>query len=502
MWDYIFSTLLWLCVCTVILLGVYVHQTYKYWKKRGVEFDQPYFPLGNLNFLMRKSFWDYCMHLKERFPRDYVGIYLGLKPALVVQTPELARVVLTKDFEYFNNRYLYSNQSDPLGALNLFTVNNPIWRDVRHELSPMFTGHRLKLVTELMNQNSKELAKKIQRDFVEKKKNVNLKELFSMYTSDTVAYTVFGIRVSILNDQPSPLWFITSNMVHFTFWRGLEFTLVFLMPALAAFLRLKFFSEAATDFIKKMFWSVVDERKDVRNPNDKDLVNHLLQLKENLKLPVHDHSDPEMADKLMLAQAAVFILGSVETSSTTLSYLMHELAHHPEEQETLYEEIRQTLAKTGGDVLQYQELMEMKYLSACIYETLRKYPPVSYLDRKCDRTFTLNDDLTIEAGTPVFLNLLAIHYNENIYPEPKRWNPERFRNVADGDNLNYTFLPFGEGPRFCIGKRYGMMQVRAALAKIVEKFRIEPGEPYEVPTDPYSVMLSPKGGGTVKFVPR
>lgn len=86
-----------------------------------------------------------------------------------------------------------------------------------------------------------------------------------------------------------------------------------------------------------------------------------------------------------------------------------------------------------------------------VTETLRKYPPLPYLDRKCNRTYQLNDEVTIEKDIIVYVNVLAIHHNENIYPEPKKWKPERFINMSDGDNLNYTFLPFGEGPRFCIG---------------------------------------------------
>nr|DAB41795.1 TPA_inf: cytochrome P450 CYP332A42 [Calycopis cecrops] len=492
-------SLLWTSICAVVLLCVYVYKKYSYWRRRGIAYDTPNFLVGNLGFLMRKSFFDYCLELKDKHPREYVGIFLGMQPALMVQTPELARNILTKDFDHFQNRSLFSNQSDPLGALNLFTVKNPIWQQVRHELSPMFTGHRLKFVTELMNQNAKELVKKIQRDYVDNKKKVNLKELFSMYTSDTVAYSVFGIRVSVLSDQESPLWHITRNMVHFTFWRGFEFTMIFLVPVAASFMKMKFFSETATDYIKKLFWDVASQRKDTRSATDKDLVNHLLQLKENLKLP---HATTDLSDKIMLAQAGVFILGSVETSSTTLSYALHELAYHPEEQEALHEEITQALEKTESGVLEYQELMDMKYLSACMYETMRKYPPVPYLDRLCNKTYKLNDEVTIEKGVPVFVNIMAIHHNKEIYPEPNQWKPERFINVSDGDNLNYTFIPFGDGPRFCIGKRYGMMQVRAALAQIVQHFKLEPNEPYEVRTDPYSVLLAPYGGGTVKFVPR
>ncbi|XP_045507718.1 cytochrome P450 6k1-like [Colias croceus] len=493
----------WLLYITVFAIAAFVwfvYRRFQYWKDRGIIYEEPTFPLGNLGFIMRKSFWDFCFALKDKYSREYEGAFLAWKPVLFVNTPELARRVLVKDHEYFQDRYLYSGYSDPLGSLNLFTVKNPIWSAMRHELSPMFTSLRLKKITELMNINSTQLINRIEKHYIKGKKSVNLKELFSMYTSDTVAYSVFGLRVSVLNDHPSPLWAITSHMVKWTFWRGLEFTMIFFMPAIACLLRLKFFSVGASNYIKEIFWNVVNERKSKGTSSDKDLVNHLLKLKENLKLPAN--AGTQFADDLMLAQVAVFILGSVETSSTTLSYCLHELAYHPEEQEKLFKEIDEAHKTTGKDILEYDELMQLKYLSSCLHETLRKYPPVAYLDRICNKEYKLNDDVTIEKGIPVFVNAIAIHYDEKIFPEPEKWRPERMNASSDNDNLQFTFLPFGEGPRFCIGKRYGMMQMRTALAQVVHKYKLEPASSYKVESDPYSVILAPANGCTVKFVPR
>ncbi|XP_072936245.1 cytochrome P450 6k1-like [Epargyreus clarus] len=490
--------ILFITTCVILLFGFFYHK-YSYWKTRGVPYEKPFLFFGNLSFAMRKSVWDFCLEVKRKHPRDYVGIFLAWQPTLLVQTPELARRILVKDHEYFQDRFLYSRKSDPLGSLNLFTLKNPKWSEMRHEISPMFTANRLKNYTKLMNMNAVELVRKIQRDYVDAKKTVDLKELFSMYASDTVAYTAFGIRVSVLNDQPSPLWYITSHMVKWTFWRGFEFTMIFLIPAVAAILKFCFFSTNATEYIKKIFWDVVNDRNKVGKSSDKDLVNHLLKLKENLKLPADSGS--ELADNLMLAQAAVFILGAIETSSTTLSYALHELAYNPEAQEKLFNEVSEAMERSGKDVLEYEELVELKYLSACINETLRKYPPVAYLDRQCSKKYKLNDELIIEKGVPVFVNVLAIHYDENIYPEPEKWRPERMNASSDNDNLNFTFLPFGEGPRFCIGKRYGLMQVRAGIAQIILKYQLKPAVPYNIKTDPYSVMLSPEKC-SVKFVER
>ncbi|CAB3245292.1 unnamed protein product [Arctia plantaginis] len=421
------------------------------------------------------------------------------QPVLVIHSKELAKKVLVKDFDNFQNRYSYPDpDTDPLGTLNLFTVRNPIWSAMKHELRPMFTTLRLKGITELMNINSAELVRRIQIDYIENKKPVNLRELFSMYTSDTVGYTAFGLRVSVLKDLTSPVWYITRDMVEWSFWRGFEFTMIFFAPALAKLMRLKFFSASATAYIKQLFWSVAEKRQKLLQPNDKDLLNHLMKLKENLKLPV----DTDTTDNLIVAQAALFILGAIDTSAATLCYLLHELAHHPEEQEKLFKEVSTALEEKGKSVLDYNDLLELSYLTGCIKETLRKYSPVPFLDRICCETYKLTDEVTLEKGTPIYVNVSAIHYNEEYYPNPQEWHPERFEGATENDNHNFTFLTFGEGPRVCLGKRYGYMQLRTAMAHMVMEFRFEPAEPYLIRQDPYSVALSPFGGGKVKFVPR
>ncbi|XP_075986809.1 cytochrome P450 6k1-like [Anticarsia gemmatalis] len=502
MFEVIVQAILVLMVLLLTILYFYLRRQYDYWKDRGIPYEKPTFLVGNLGRLLRISMFDFMLNLTKKHKTDYFGIFLGWKPVLVINSRKLAKKVLVKDFEHFQNRYSFPGHADdPLGALNLFTVKNPMWGTMRNELAPMFTSSRLKKLAELMNINSGELVRRIQADYIDNNKPVDMKELFSMYTSDTVAYTVFGLRVSVLKDLTSPLWFITQHMVRWTFWRGFEFSMIFFVPAVAAIMKLKFFSEPATNYVKKLFWDVVEERKKTNNPSNQDLLHLMLQLKENLKLPVG--SDKELADNLMLAQAAVFILGSIETSSTTLSYCLHELAYHPQVQEKLYKEVSEAMEQTGKDILEFNDLLELRYLTACVKETLRKFPTLAFLDRVCNRTYQLTDDVTIEKGTPVYINVHAIQRNEKYYPEPEEWKPERFVDSStDNDNHDFTFLPFGEGPRFCIGKRYGMLQVRAAIAQMVMKYRFEPKDPYNVETDPYSVILGPKGGGKIKFVLR
>ncbi|XP_026725870.1 cytochrome P450 6k1-like [Trichoplusia ni] len=498
---YVFQCAFYFFTCAVTVLYFFFRHKYGYWKKRGVSYEKPTMFVGNLSFLMRTSISEAFLALNQKNKRDYLGIYLSWKPTLIIQSKEYARQILVKDNDCFVDRYSYSGRAeDPLGSLNLFSLKSPVWKQMRADITPMFTTMRLKGLTELMNLNSVELVNKIQRDYIAHNKPVDVKTIFGMYTSDTVAFTVFGIRVSALKEGSSPLWTITGPMMEWTLKRGIEFSTILLIPFIAKTLRQKLFSQEGTDYVRKLFWNVAGERRKTGKSSDKDLVNHLLKLKDNLKLPAG--SGAQFADDLMLAQAALFIFAAIETSSITLLHCLHELSHNPDKQEKLFNEIDKTMKSSGKEVLGYEELASIKYLTACIQETLRKYPPVPFLDRLCNKTVKLNDEVTIEKGTPVFVNVIGIHHNEDYFPEPGKWLPERFDGKSETDNLDFTLLPFGEGPRNCIGLRYGLMQVRSAIAHMLPKYKLEPVEPYKINADPYNFLLSPKSGFSMRFIPR
>lgn len=115
--------LLFLVLCLTILY-FYLRSNYGYWKCRGVPYEKPTMLFGNIGGLMRRSSWDIMYDLmKKHKDKDYVGIFLGWKPTLMINSKELAKNVLVKDFDYFQNRYTFpGHQDDPLGSLNLFTV--------------------------------------------------------------------------------------------------------------------------------------------------------------------------------------------------------------------------------------------------------------------------------------------------------------------------------------------------------------------------------------------
>lgn len=130
-------------------------------------------------------------------------------------------------------------------------------------------------------------------------------------------------------------------------------------------------------------------------------------------------------------------------------------------------------------------------------ETLRKYPIVGLLRRECDKAYAVpNTGIVLEKGMIVGIPVMGIHHDPEIYPDPEKFKPERFTKEAIAARHPYAWLPFGKGPRDCIGMRFGMMQTRIGLATLLHNFKLSPSEKTLIPMkfQPSGPVLSPAGG--------
>ena len=102
---------------------------------------------------------------------------------------------------------------------------------------------------------------------------------------------------------------------------------------------------------------------------------------------------------------------------------------------------------------EFLQVMSLPYLDMVVSETLRKYPPLGFLDRVCLADYKVpNSDLVIEKNTPVYISVIGNHYNPEYFPNPEKFDPLRFTEEAKNSRPSYIYFPFGEGPRICIGQ--------------------------------------------------
>lgn len=150
----------------------------------------------------------------------------------------------------------------------------------------------------------------------------------------------------------------------------------------------------------------------------------------------------------------------------------------------------------------YEIIKSMKYLQCCMNETLRKYPPLPLLNRKCSSDYKVPDtDIVIRQGTPVVIPIFGLHRDPQIYDNPLEFRPERFLNRPSGSDADgLYFLPFGAGQRVCIGHRMGKQNTVFQLALLLAEFNFELTKPSEreIEFNPNQLFLQPIGNINLK----
>ena len=133
------------------------------------------------------------------------------------------------------------------------------------------------------------------------------------------------------------------------------------------------------------------------------------------------------------------------------------------------------MLEKNEDRVDHETVSAMPYLEACIKEDLRMYSPVVRNDRTCSKDFQYQD-INIPQGTQIIIPIYAVHHDPDNYPDPEQFQPSRFLKENADQIVAGSFLPFGIGPRACIGERFAMVEMKVAIVKLLQNFRLEMAE--------------------------
>ncbi|XP_043948369.1 probable cytochrome P450 6a20 [Drosophila biarmipes] len=497
-----------MAVLIVLLVGVltlvawFVHQNFTYWKRRGIPHEAPSIPFGNTRELMK------TMQISDIFKRTYfqfknktdgpfVGFYMYFKKMVIVTDIDFAKTVLIREFDKFHDRGIFHNEvDDPLTA-NLVNIEGQKWKTLRQKLTPTFTSGKMKTMFPTILGVGDELVKVFDQKSAASKDALEITNILASFTADVIGTCAFGLDCHSLTDPKAEFVQMgTAAITDRRYGKSMDLFL-FGAPKLAAKLRMKQSVQKVEDFYMNIIKDTVDYR--VKNQVKR---NDFMDMLIDMKLK-YDNGDKlnGLTFNEIAAQAFIFFLAGFETSSTTMGFALHELACNQDIQDKLRTEVDGVLEKHNGK-LDYDSMREMTYLEKVIDETMRKRPVVGHLIRVATQRYEhSNPKYYIEEGTGVIVPSWAIHHDPEFYPEPEKFIPERFDEEQVKQRPACTFLPFGDGPRNCIGLRFGRMQVIVGLALLIHNFRFElhPTKtvvPLEYRTD--DILLSSKGGINLK----
>lgn len=362
---YLLTTVLGLITLAVL----YLKYQYSYWKKRNVVHMPPSVPFGNFTkfFFQKCSTGEQITELYNQLRKSrqrFAGIYLFSKPVLLVIDPELAKSIMTKDFQYFSSRGNYSDEeNDPLTG-HLLNLNGTEWKGMRSKLTPTFTSGKMKMMFQTLVACSQELEVVLEKH---SKMGIPLdvKDTMGRFTTDIIGSCAFGIDCNSLKEPENEFRRHGKRIFELTYLDNLRILFSNQFPKIFTALGMKRFPKEQNDFFMKLVRETVDYRVK-NNFNRKDFMQLLIQLKEHSTL---DGSEEKDGNKLSMnqvaAQSFVFFLAGFETSSTTLASFMYEMARHQDVQDKVREEIHEMLNKYDRKIT-YEGIMEMEYLGKAI----------------------------------------------------------------------------------------------------------------------------------------
>ncbi|CAK1596650.1 unnamed protein product [Parnassius mnemosyne] len=519
----------------VILAAValYFRQVYTRFSRYGVKHFKPIPILGNMaRILLRMShFSDDTQILYNAYPEErFVGRFEFLNPMVMIRDIELIKKITVKDFEHFLDHRSFVNENvDPFFGRNLFSLKGDEWKDMRSTLSPAFTSSKMRsmvpFMVEVGEQMIKSLKKEIQNSSGEYI-DVEGKDLTTRYANDVIASCAFGLKVDSHSDKSNIFYKMGKIAATFNFKQLLKVFAMTSFPTVTKILRFSLFEKSEKDFFWNLVMNTMNEReaKQIVRP---DMIHLLMEAKKG-RLTHEDKSaidtnagfatveessvgkkniDRVWTDSDIVAQAVLFFIAGFETISSAMSFALHEIAMHPEVQQRLYEEIKEDNEKNRGS-LNYNSIQNLNYLDMVVSEVLRMWSPAVALDRLCTKDYNLEkpnkqatQDYIVRKGESVMIPVWAIHHDPKYYPDPEKFDPERFSEENKHLIRPFTYVPFGLGPRNCIGSRFALCEVKILLYQLLLHMELSPCKktciPVKLSNDTFNLII--QGGHWFKM---
>ena len=213
--------------------------------------------------------------------------------------------------------------------------------------------------------------------------------------------------------------------------------------------------------LRELLLSIIEERRAGRGSAEFDFLSMYLKAEDKDGQPF---SDSELLDELM-----TLIVAGFETSANTLNWVWYLIAKHPDVEEKLLAEAAEHLPEVSA--LNAESLTAMQYTQQVLEEALRLYPPVWLFTRRSHELDEL-DDYDVAPVTDIYLSPFVLHRTEHYWPEPEKFDPERFA-LTDKPKKDRPFYPFSLGPRRCLGEYFSFLEMKVHLGLLLPRFRMQ-----------------------------
>jgi cytochrome P450 len=431
--------------------------------------DPPAAPLGRAAFLARFVRNPLSVVPAAAYDEDFVPAANASRRFAWVTAPPLVKAVLLDQRETFQKK-AQIRLLGPLLGRGILTSEGAHWKWQRQAAAPMFRPPELRAFVPTFVRAAEALAESWRPGAQGEVRDVERE--MTRVTFDIIAATLLpsadpalapAVEESVATFQKAGAWGQFYAMINVPQW----------LP------RPGLFSGALA--IRRLRGTV----RGLVTENKKE---------DSLLRRLADARDPETGQAMNAEQLVdnllTFYLAGHETTAKALTWTLYLLARSPQWRDALEEEIERV---AGGAGLTAEHVEKLVLLPQVLKESMRLYPPIPLMSRQAVADATLGGH-AIAAGTSVVLPIYAIHRHRKRWERPDEFDPERFSAAREAQQARYQYMPFGAGPRVCIGLGFAMLEATAILAALLRRVRFDLVEGHEVPAPVARVTLRPRGG--------
>lgn len=410
------------------------------------------------------------------------AFYKGTVPYVVISDVDLIQECFIKESAVFYDRPPAALPVKPYTDMLLF-LRGPDWKHVRRVLNPSFSAAKMKLMTPIISRCVADFMS-IMEQKADKEEAIDVMEVAQGLSLDVIANCALAWQLD--SQKKPPLAQLLRGILYEA---ETAFTTAFVaFPVLGQCVSWMY----GATLHSKRTWEIIDNvrrvvevRRSFRegggNSRRMDILQLLLDAQNAAKpspAAPHKAEDPPaeelspIDDDTLLANSLLFLIAGFETTASTLSFIIHLLAQHPQEQEKVHEELMRRYP--SDEELDYGDLQDLQRLDMFVKEALRLYPPVVLLvSRHCRADTTILGQF-FPAGCEILAPVWHVHHDPQLWPDPFCFNPERFAPEVSKDHHPGAYMPFGIGPKSCIGNRFALLELKAALCTLLRKFQVLP----------------------------
>lgn len=426
-----------------------------------------------------------------------------MDPVFFVRDPEIFKKIAIKEFDSFeDHKFFVEPHMDAMMGNTLFLMRGQTWREMRTTLSPAFTGSKMRHMFELIRECAIESCDGLLAQSHSDEYEIELTDFLSRFTNDVIASSAFGLKLNSFEDKQNEFYVTGRKLQHLaSLGTFLKIILLRSVPWLMKMLDIEIINGQTRRLFTELLLNNIKTRRE-QNINRPDMIDILMHAKRKTQSSddkISADGEKTWSEGEIVSQAFVFFLAGFDTIMWLLVSVAYELALHPDIQQRLIDEVEATDKLLNGSDVTYDALKKMKFMDMILNEVLRLHSPATSIDRLCTKDFILKDDkLNIKflKGDLLWVPIHCFHFNPEYFPNPEKFDPERF---SDENKVNINpahFVPFGQGPRQCIGNRFALMEVKVLIYYLLKKFTLNVSAKTDIPMTVQSSFfgLSPTHG--------